>query len=336
VALFAFSDEEYGLCLVVHHFVCDGWSAGVIMNEVRSLYTAFLNGGPSPLPEPRLQFRDFAHWQRERLQGELLEDHLDYWKRHLEGVGFVPELRMPFIKPRPAQLVYRGVRQSVTVPDSLHNALLEMSRRRGITMYMLMLASIKTLLYQYTHKEHIGVFAPYANRLRPEANGIVGWLSNFHVLCSDLSGNPTFSELLNRVRDSVLGAYMHQEVPSPLLFVSLLDHFHRQLPQRLFEVPTVSFALIDRTQPSRPIDSLKVTPVEILFNTGDPGSLEFVIIEEPAGLMIETRYLAVSFDTADIECLLENLTGVLTTIVAAPDTRLSDFALRKIHFAAQQ
>jgi hypothetical protein len=117
--------------------------------------------------------------------------------------------------------------------------------------------------------------------------------------------------------------------------MALLDHFQRQLPERLFEVPTMSFTLVDRTRPLPPINSLKVTPVDILFNTGDPGSLEFVIIEEPTGLKIEIRYLAMSFDATDIQCMLENLTGILEAIVAAPDTKLSDFSLRKIHFATQ-
>ena len=195
--------EDYVLLLVLHHIASDGWSRGILFRELSVLYNAFSTGKPSPLPNLSIQYVDFAIWQRQWLQGEVFEKQLDYWKRRLEDL---PLLQLPTDRPRPAVQTFRGARQSVLLSKDLKEELKALSRREGVTLFMTLLAAFKALLHRYTGQEDIIVGSPIAGRNRAEIEGLIGFFVNMLVMRTDLSGDPTFRELLGRVREVCLGA----------------------------------------------------------------------------------------------------------------------------------
>ncbi len=169
---------------------------GVLYRELSVLYQAFANAEPSPLADLPIQYADFAVWQRDWLQGEVLETQLSYWKKQLEGIPVV--LNFPTDRPRPAIQSFRGARQSVELSNELTQGLKSLSRKEGVTLYMTLLAAFQTLLHRYTGQDDIVVGSPIANRNRMEIEGLIGFFVNTLVLRTDHSGNPTFRELLRR------------------------------------------------------------------------------------------------------------------------------------------
>jgi hypothetical protein len=219
VILLVLSETEHILLLNMHHIICDDWSMGVLIRELGTLYAAFAQNQPSPLLELPLQYADFAHWQREWLQGEVLQTQLAYWRKQLNGISI---LHLPTDKPRPAIQSYQGATQFLELPKKLIDALEKLSQQESVTLFMTLLATFQTLLYRYTHQEDITVGSPIANRNHSEIEGIIGFFVNSLVLHSNLSGNPTFRELLGRVREVTLGAYSHQDLP----FEKLVEELH--------------------------------------------------------------------------------------------------------------
>ncbi len=211
VSLLRVRDDEHVLILTLHHIVADGWSMGVLVREAVALYRAYSNVTPSPLAELRIQYADYAVWQREWMQGEVLERQLDYWRRQLEGVP--PELELPSDRPRRMEQGFRGASIPVLLSASLTEKLRRLSRSEGTTLFMTLLAAFQTLLYRYTGQEDIVVGTPIANRQRREIEELIGLFINSLALRVDLSDNPTFRELLARVRKVTLDAYAHQDVP---------------------------------------------------------------------------------------------------------------------------
>src|SRR5215211_6838524 len=208
--LLRLSEEEHVLLVTMHHVVSDGWSMGVFWRELGALYEAFLRGEPSPLEEPPVQYADYALWQRQWLSGEVLEEQLGYWKEQLADVG---ALELPTDHPRPAVQTHRGARRSLTLPKSLTGALKELSRQEGTTLFMVLLGAFQALLARYSGQEDIAVGTPIAGRNQAETEDLIGFFVNTLVLRTDLSGDPTFKELLGRVREVALGAYAHQDLP---------------------------------------------------------------------------------------------------------------------------
>ncbi|HEY3581717.1 MAG TPA: condensation domain-containing protein, partial [Pyrinomonadaceae bacterium] len=211
VRLLQLSEDEQVLLVTMHHIVSDGWSMGVLVKEVAALYTALASGQPSPLAELPIQYADYAVWQREWLRGEVLERQLSYWREQLTGAPAVLEL--PSDRPRPAVQSFRGSYEPVTVSAELTARLKELSRREGVTLFMLLLGAWQVLLSRYTGAEEITVGTPIANRQRGEVEGLIGYFVNALALRTDLSGDPTFRDLVGRVREVALGAYLHQDVP---------------------------------------------------------------------------------------------------------------------------
>jgi hypothetical protein len=209
--LLRLGEKDHVLLLTMHHIVSDGWSMGVLFREVSVLYEAFATGEPSPLSELPIQYADFAVWQRQWLQGEVLEKQLDYWRKQLEAAP--PLLELLTDRPRPTIQAYRGARQALILPPSLTEALKALSLREEVTLFMMLLAGFKTLLYRYTGQGDIIVGSPIANRNRVEIEGLIGFFVNTLVLRTDLSENPTFRQLLRRVREVCLEAYAHQDLP---------------------------------------------------------------------------------------------------------------------------
>ena len=210
VKLLRLSDEEHVVLLTMHHIVSDGWSMGVL-KEVATLYEAYSQGAESPLPELPMQYADFAVWQRGWLQGEELERQLAYWREQLGGE--LPRLELPTDRERPAVPSYRGAQLGFRLSPEVSAGLKELSRREGVTLFMTLLAAFQTLLHRYSGQEDIVVGSPVAGRNYRETEGLIGFFVNTLALRTDLSGEPTFVELLQRVKEVCLGAYAHQDVP---------------------------------------------------------------------------------------------------------------------------
>ena len=253
--LLRLGDEEHILLLTMHHIIADGWSVGVLMREMALLYDAFSEGKPSPLPELAIQYADYTLWQREWLQGEILRDQFAYWRRQLGG-DLAP-LDLPISKLRQPVLSFRGANEPLALRKPLADRLQEVSQRQGATLFMASSAAFKTMLYEYSQQSSITVGTPVANRNQPEIEGLIGFFVNTLALRTDLSGNPTFTELLGRVRETALGAFAHQDLPFEMLVDDLRverDLSHMPLFQVMFvlqnrlyealQIPKLSFGLM--------------------------------------------------------------------------------------------
>jgi hypothetical protein len=210
-------DEEHVLVVTLHHIVCDGWSAQILAREFASLYEARISGSGSSLQALPIQYADYGAWQRQWLQGAVLERQLTYWKRQLSGD--LPVLELPTDRPRTGIQVSSGSRHTFAVPKNVAKELVALSRREGVTLFMTLLAAFQVLLLRYTGIDDVCVGTPVANRTRRETENLIGFFANTLVLRTDLSGNPPFSRLLARVREVVLGAQSHQDLP----FEELVD-----------------------------------------------------------------------------------------------------------------
>ncbi|HEV3073508.1 MAG TPA: non-ribosomal peptide synthase/polyketide synthase, partial [Thermoanaerobaculia bacterium] len=204
-------EPRHLLVLALHHIVADGWSVGICLRELAALYAAFAAGRPSPLPELPIQYADYALWQRRWLTGEVLAAHLAYWRRALTGAPAL--LALPADRPRPPVVSFRGARIAVVLPPAFSAELRRGARRRGATLFMTLLAALDVLLHRSTREEDLVVGAPIAGRERLQIEGLIGCFINVLALRVDLSGGPTFGELLRRVREVSLAAYAHQDLP---------------------------------------------------------------------------------------------------------------------------
>jgi Condensation domain/TubC N-terminal docking domain len=209
--LLQLGQEEHILLLTMHHIVSDGWSANILYREIATLYEAFTARQPSPLPELPIQYADFALWQRQWLQGAVLEKHLAYWKEQLRGSP--PLLDLPTDHPRPTQQTFRGALRPLHLSAALTRALTALSQQAGATLFMTLLAAFKILLARYTAQADIVVGTPIAHRTRVELEPLIGCFVNTLVLRTDLSGNPGFWDVLRRVQHTAVEAYAHQDLP---------------------------------------------------------------------------------------------------------------------------
>jgi amino acid adenylation domain-containing protein len=318
--LLRLSEQEHALLLVMHHIASDGWSMGIFLRELSALYAAFATGEPSPLPELPIQYADFAIWQRQWLQGEVLEKQLTYWKRQLGGN--LPVLELPADRPRPAVQTYRGACFSFVLSKTLSAALKALGRREGVTLFMVLLAAFKVLLSRYTGQEDIAVGTPIAGRTRVETEGLIGFFVNTLVLRTDLSGDPTFRELLGRIQEMALGAYAYQEAPFERLVEELRPERnlnHSPLFQVLFVLQNASRSVLE-------LPSLAVHPLEV-----DRGTAKFEVtlslVEEEEGIRGVLEYNTDLFEAATITRMLGHFRSVLEGIVANPEQRLSELPL---------
>ncbi len=205
------NDEEYKLILSLHHIIADGWSMGILIRELTTLYQAFSAGKPSPLEELSLQYVDFTYWQQQYLQPERLNTLLTYWKQQLGDK--LPVLNLPTDRPRGTFQSFKGAQERLVISKALTESLKQLSDQEGATLYMTLLAAFNTLLYRYTDQTDILVGSPIANRNRTEIFPLIGFFVNALVLRTDLSGEPSFRELLARVRQIALETYIHQDLP---------------------------------------------------------------------------------------------------------------------------
>ena len=211
--------QQHVFLVVMHHIVSDGWSLVLFFQELSTIYAAFSRGEQSPLPDVQIQYADYAAWQREWLQGDVLQSQLCYWKTQLGGE--LPVLELPVDRPRPAVQTHPGDRVTLALPEDLTQAVLALSQREGATLFMTLLAAFKVLLHHYTGQEDIIVGSPIANRPVAETEKLIGFFLNNLALRTDLSGDPNFIELLSRVRKTALDAYANQDVPFEKLIEAL-------------------------------------------------------------------------------------------------------------------
>ena len=249
--------DEHVLLVTMHHIISDGWSQTILLNELGALYEAALAGRTSPLPELSIQYADFAEWQREWLQGERLDQQLEYWRKHLAGAS--QSLELPTDRPRPAVQSFNGARQSFALSRDLSARLVELSRREGATLFMTLLAAFYVLLYRYTDETDIVIGTPVANRNRQELESLIGFFVNTLALRADLSGNPTFRELLAQVREVSLGAYAHQELPFEMV-VEELSPIRDPSRNPVFQV---MFALQNIPEAASQSLGLTISPVDV-------------------------------------------------------------------------
>ncbi|MEK8146060.1 condensation domain-containing protein [Streptomyces sp. M10(2022)] len=210
VALIRVSDDDHVLVLAMHHIVSDGWSIGVLARELSELYAAALDGRDAELPELPVQYADFALWQREWLQGEILDRQLGYWSKQLAGLE---PFELATDHPRPPERTGKGASFAFDVPADLVAELRTLANTTGTSLYMVLLAAFDVLLGRYGRRDDVAVGTPIAGRNRAEIEGLIGFFVNTLVIRSDLSGNPRFEDLLARVKDTTLAAYDHQDLP---------------------------------------------------------------------------------------------------------------------------
>ncbi|HEY6122093.1 MAG TPA: condensation domain-containing protein, partial [Pyrinomonadaceae bacterium] len=205
------AEDDHWLVLTMHHIVSDGWSMGVLTRELSTIYDAIATNRPITVSELPVQYADFAEWQREWLQGAVLEEQLGYWLNNLAGAP--AELKLPTDHPRPARQSFNGASLSRRLSQNLSQSLAAFSQGEGVTLFMTTLAAFQTLLFRYTGQEDIVVGSPIAGRNRVEIENLIGFFVNTLALRTNVSGNPTFRQLLGRVKEVALGAYAHQDLP---------------------------------------------------------------------------------------------------------------------------
>ncbi|MEH2054886.1 MAG: amino acid adenylation domain-containing protein [Nostoc sp.] len=311
--------EEYVLLLNIHHIVFDGWSVATFFRELRLLYQAFVNGQPSPLTELPIQYADFALWQRQWLQGEVLSEQLDYWKQQLADL---PILQLPTDRPRPAIQTYRGTRQPLALSKSLTEKLTQLSQQEGVTLFMTLLAAFQTLLFRYTSSADIQVGSLIANRHHQEIESLIGFFVNTLVLRSDFSDSPTCRQLLKQVREVTLEAYSHQDLP----FEKLVEELEPERDLSRHPLFQIGFAL-----QNVPIQALELSGLTINHRLEHNGAAKFdlflELFETPDGISGWFEYSTDLFDAATISRIGENFQTLVAGIVANPDQKVADLPL---------
>jgi amino acid adenylation domain-containing protein len=318
--LLLLSAEEHILLLTMHHIISDGWSIGILVRELIELYETFVSSRPCVLPELPIQYVDFAAWHREWLQGDVLDQAVSYWKEKLAGVPALLEL--PTDRPRPPSQGFSGARQPVAIPQELTESLRALGEQQNATLFMVLLAAFNVLLCRHANQEDVVVGVPIAGRNKPELENLIGLFVNMVAVRTDLSGNPTFRELLARVREAALGAYEHQDLP----FEKLVEVIQPERDTSYSPLFQVMFHLGNIAIPSFNLPSLTLSPLD-----ADTGTSKFDLTldlgESPAGLKGWIDYSTDLVDHVTIQRLSERFRSLLQAVVAHPDTRISSLPL---------
>ena len=313
-------DHEYALLINSHHVVSDRWSMGLLSEELAALYSAFSQGKASPLQELSLQYADYAAWQRNWLKTEQARKHSKYWKNRLNGAP--PLLELPTDRLRPAVQSTRGGTIMRLLPQELVEKIRIVSRTEGVTLFMTLLAAFQSLLSRYSGQDDIVVGSPIANRTRAELEPLIGFFVNTLAFRTDLSGNPTFRELLSRVREISLGAYAHQDLP----FEKLVEELQPERSLSHNPVFQVLFALQNARMGPLELPGLQLTRVPLYTDTS-MFDMSWFAIEVPDGLVVRAEYSTDLFDEATIAQALEHFQRLLEAVVQEPDAHLLEIPL---------
>lgn len=321
-------NEDYLLVITMHHIISDGWSMSVFTRELGCFYDALSNGRAPTLPSLPIQYADFAVWQRQQLQGEGLTQEVTYWKQQLSEAP--PLLPLPTDYPRPAQQSYRGARYAFTVLPIVTAALKRVSQQGEATLFMTLLAAFQILIARYSGQEDVVVGSPVANRQRIEIEGLIGFFVDTLILRTNLSGSPTFRELLCRVRETALGAYDHQDVP----FEKLLEEL--QVARALSYAPLVQVFFALQNVPRFPLElhGIKAKSVAVKSGTAKFDLSLYIWEEETGTLTGEIEYNTDLFEPATITRMAGHYQMLLEGIIANPDepiTTLPQLTPRERH-----
>ena len=320
VKLLRLASEDHVLLVTMHHIVCDGWSMGVLMGEVSALYSSFSAGKPSPLHELPIQYVDYSVWQRQWLHGEMMDQQLDYWRKQLAGVE---TLDLPTDRPRPLVQTQNGDRMTVALPVGLTNKIRKLAKAKSATLYMTLLSAFQVLLYRYSRQENFAVGAPIAGRRRAETEGLIGFFVNTLVLRSRLTGQTSFSELLESVKEVTLEAYTHQDVP----FEKLVEELR---PKRdLGQSPLFQAVFVLQNIPP---SELQIGMSKLLPFSGVEASIaKFDLTLELWDTGAEVRgaieYNTDLFDAQRISRMVDHYQAVLNAMVTGPEQLISEFPI---------
>jgi len=321
VKVLKLGEEDHIVVMVMHHIISDGWSSGILINELVGMYERYSRGQEVELAELEIQYGDFAQWQREWLSGEVLDAQLGYWRKQLTGAP--PQIKLPTDRPRPDVQSYRGATESITVSKEVVEGLKALSQQEAVTMFMTLLAAFEILLHRYSGQTDIVVGTDVANRNRMETEGLIGFFVNQLVLRTDLSGDPTFVELLGRVREATLNAYTCQDVP----FEMLVEHLKPerslsyapmfQVKLLLQNIPAASAAEASSFQMSSLDVERKTAQFDLLLN----------LIETEGEMIGQAEYSTDLFDASTIQKMIRHYATLLEDVVADPQRRISSLRL---------
>jgi amino acid adenylation domain-containing protein len=314
------ASDEHVLLLTMHHIISDGWSLGILIDEISELYGAFVEGRDAVLPELTVQYADYAQWQRDWMAGPVFDHQLNYWKQQLAGV---PVLELPTDKPRPPMQTFHGAHETVRIAPALVRQLNELSNSQGATLFMTLLAAFYTLLYRYSGQTDVCIGTPVANRARPEFEPLIGCFVNSLALRANLDNDPRFVDLLLQVEDLTLEAYAHQDLPFERLVEALgvsRDKSHSPLFQVMFTLQNAS----SDHELRLPGLALEMLPSVVQTAKFD---LTLNLAEKPEGLVGELEYNTDLFERDTIHRMVGHLECLLEAIVAHPQNRLSELPL---------
>lgn len=317
VTLLRLEPESHLLILTMHHIIMDGWSMGIFLKELESLYQAFTAGEPSPLPELTIQYADFAVWQRQWLTGEVLEKQLNYWKQQLADAP--PLLELPTDYPRPPVQTFCGATREFQLEEHLTKQLVTLSQKSDVTLFMTLLAAFAILLHRYSSVDDICIGSPFANRNRPEVEPLIGLFVNSLVLRTQIAENPSFSEFLLHVRSVVLDAHAHQDVPFEQVVEALQPErstSYNPLFQVIFDIRNISRDTVE-------LPGIKLTPRRLESGTAQ-FDLSLSIEKTQKGLIGSWEYNSDLFKPDTIARMTGHFQTLLEAIVANPDRRVGE------------
>jgi amino acid adenylation domain-containing protein len=312
--------QEHIFFVTMHHIISDGWSMGVFFRELKQFYEAFSRNESSSLSELPVQYADFAVWQRQWLTGQTLETQLNYWRKHLGEQIHVLEL--PTDRPRPPVQTYKGASQSLILSKTLTEQINALTKQEGVTLFMTLLAAFKTLLHQLTGQDDVVVASPVANRNHSEIEGLIGFFVNTLVLRTDLSGDPTFLELLHQVRKIALGAYAHQDLP----FEKLVEELQPERDLSRSPLFQVLFNMLNYEYDQFELQGLNVERIPI---SEFMSKFDLTVSAEEQNKRIKFRFVynVDLFEETTIAFMLDHFKTLLENIVADPKQHVSEFRL---------
>ncbi|MCG8620153.1 MAG: amino acid adenylation domain-containing protein, partial [Desulfobacterales bacterium] len=309
------------LSVTMHHIISDGWSMGVFNRELSLIYTALLKGNRIPLPALPVQYADFAAWQRRQLTGEILENQLNYWRRHLDGL--LP-LNLLTDKPRPSEASYRGDRVVFRISAELTAGIKALGKDAGCSLFMTLLAGFSVLLSRYTGQADIAVGSPIAGRTQTETESLIGFFVNTLVMRTDLSGAPTFRDVLGRVRKTALSAYAHQDLP----FEQIVSELAPERDVSRNPLVQVVLALQNAPMDEMSIEGLAVRPAKYGHVTVRM-DMEVHLWEFEGELLGSLLYCTDLFERETVQRLADHFVHLLGDAAADPDTRIGDLRLTR-------
>jgi amino acid adenylation domain-containing protein/non-ribosomal peptide synthase protein (TIGR01720 family) len=320
VKVLQLADDHFVIVLNMHHIISDGWSMGILMNEVAALYRAFSANQPDPLPPLRIQYVDFAAWQRQWLSGRVLEEQLNYWKRVL-GNGS-PPLQLPTDKPRPVTPTSNGAHLQFKIDKATAEAMNAFCQQHNVTPFMAFLAAFMVLLHKYSGQEDISVGTPIANRNRSEIENIIGFFVNTLVMRADLSGDPTFADFLRQIRETALGAYAHQDLP----FEKLVDAIQTERDVRHTPLFQVMFMMQNLPRGSQDVSDITIEELKV-ENGLSQFELTLALTEVDDGLNASLEYNTDLFEEETMRRLADHFVRVVQSVLNEPQQPLSHISL---------